>query len=306
MCNLSMAISTRIKIMAWIAVFSTPLLFSTNVVFGKSIVASVPPFTLAFIRWSFVAMILLPAMYKTWPQVQNFVRQYTKRWFILGFFGMFMCGGVFYLALSFTSAINGALIYATTPIWALVIQFIWYQRAVSIYEILGITIAFFGVTFILMEGEPARLLSLQFNVGDLLALACAIAWALYAIFQKHNSVDQMPTFAMLGLIAASGAVLLIPFALYEVVFMNALPIPTESWLNIIGLVLFSSLLAFAGVTYSIQHLGPTANVLSLYLLPIYGSLLAVIILGETIYSFHILGTMCVLTGVFMASRTATR
>lgn len=301
-----MTMSTRIKIMAWIAVFSTPLLFSTNVVFGKSIVASVPPFTLAFIRWGSVALILTPVMLKAWPKVINFVKQNGTRWTLLGFFGMFMCGGVFYLALSFTTAINGALIYATTPVWAILIQFIWFKRPISLKEILGVSLAFLGVSYILMEGELVRLLGLQFNIGDLLALACAIAWALYAIFQKHKSVDQMPTFVMLGLIAASGAILLLPMAIYEAMFFNALQIPSHSWINIAGLVFFSSLLAFGGVKYSIKHLGPTVNVLSLYLLPIYGSLLAVIILGETLNFFHIIGTICVLGGVFIAGRTASQ
>lgn len=292
--------------MAWISVFSTPLLFSTNVVFGKSVVATVPPFTLAFIRWGAVALILMPMMMKAKPKVSAFLSNNSKRWVALGFFGMFMCGGVFYLALSLTTAINGALIYATTPVWAILIQFLWYKRPITPNEILGVSLAFLGVSYILMEGELSRLLSLQFNRGDLLALACAVAWALYAICQKHKSVDQMPTFVMLGLIAGSGAILLLPFAIYEVMFLNALPIPVTSWINIIGLVLFSSLLAFGGVQYSIKHLGPTVNVLSLYLLPIYGSLLAVIVLGETVHLFHIFGTICVLGGVFIAGRTATQ
>lgn len=299
-----MANSSNVKLLAWIAVFATPLFFSTNIAFGKNVVSTIPPFLLGFIRWSSVALILLPFILSARTQVQAFMTQHTKRWFILGFLGMFVCGGVFYWALSFTTAVNGALIYSTTPVWAILIQFIWFKRKIMLWECMGIAVAFLGVCYIILGGDLERLLRLQFNFGDILALFCAVAWALYAIFQKHQAVNQMPTFVMLGLVSAAGAIMMAPFALYELIYGTEFQLKTSTILNVGGIIFFASLLAFSGVQFSIKHLGPTVNVLSLYLLPMYGSLLAVIFLGEKFYTYHLVGTILVLSGVFMATYLA--
>lgn len=285
----------------WFVVLITPFFFSTNIIFGKDAVADIAPYTLAFLRWFFVALILLPFMLKDKTKAINFVRNDTGLWLILGFLSMWICGGLFYYALNFTTAIHASLIYSTSPVWGILIQFIWYKRPIKIREVIGIAVAFIGVCYILLEGAPERLFTLKLNFGDILTMVCSIAWAVYAVLQKNDKTEQLSSITTLGLVAISGAMLLAPFAVYELVSGAPMPVTVSSWSSIAGIVFFASLLAFICVQYSIKQLGPTVMLLSQYLLPIFGTLLAVVLLGEEYHLYHFIGMVLALGGVVLAS-----
>lgn len=279
----------------------TPFFFSTNLVFGRGIISEVAPFTIAFLRWSACALILLPIMLREKQTVIPFLRHHITHWLTLGFLGMWICGAIVYLALQTTTAINSSLVYTTSPLFVIIIQFFWMKRAIKLREILGITAATIGVCFIILKGDLSQLLALNLNFGDLLMLGCAISWAFYLISQKSDAGKDVPTFAMLGLMATAGALLLAPFAVFEFISGDRMPTTQSAWLSILGIIFFSSLMAFSGTQYTIRHLGPAISGMALYLLPVYGVLLAVIALGEKYHVYHFIGSILVLGGVIVAT-----
>jgi drug/metabolite transporter (DMT)-like permease len=293
--------SSKLKVWPWIVLALTPLFFSTNLIFGKGVVTEVAPFTLAFLRWSGCTLILLPFVWKERNSTLTFIKDHTKLWFLLGFLGMWVCGAVVYVALQHTTAINSALIYTTSPIFIIIIQFIWLGRSIKLREILGIIAATLGVAYIVLKGELDRLIRLDLNIGDLLILGCAISWAIYSVLQKKAVCRSVPMIAMLGLATLSGAIFLAPFALYEFASSQPMPHTSHAWLSISGLVFFASLLAFGGTQHGIRHLGPEFTGMSLYLLPVYGTILAVTFLGEVFQQHHLIGIILVLGGVILAS-----
>lgn len=279
----------------------TPLFFSTNLVFGRGIISEVAPFTIAFLRWGGCALILLPIILRERKTAIPFVKQHFSHWLVLGFFGMWICGAIVYMALQTTSAINASLIYTTSPLFVVVIQFLWMKRVIKPREIVGIAAATIGVCFIILNGDLGQLLELDLNLGDLLMLGCAVSWALYLVLQKTGGGKEVPTFAMLGLIAAAGALLLAPFAAFEFISGARMPVTQSAWLSILGMICFSSLLAYSGTRYTIEHLGPAISGMGLYLLPVYGVLLAVVTLDEKYHVYHFIGTILVLGGVVLAT-----
>lgn len=250
----------------WVVFALTPFFFSTNLIFGREIISEVAPFTIAFLRWFGCALILLPVILRERKTAIPFVKQHFSRWLILGFLGMWVCGAIVYMALQTTTAINSSLIYTTSPLFVLVIQFLWMKRTIKLREIIGIAAATIGVSFIILKGDLGLLLALDLNFGDLLMLGCAVSWALYLVLQKSEAGKDVPTFAMLGLMAAAGALLLIPFAVFEFVSGARMPTTQSAWLSISGMVFFSSLLAFSGTQYTIKHLGPAISGMALYLI----------------------------------------
>ena len=285
----------------WVVLALTPLFFSSNIIFGRGVVSEVAPFTLAFLRWFFCAIILFPFVYKARDKTRPFVKNHKLLWLALGFLGMWICGAIVYVALGYTTAINTALVYTTAPIFTILIQFAWQGRAVKLREIVGIIAATIGVAYIVLEGDLTALLQLDFNIGDILILFCAISWAGYSVLQKTDPCRDIPMLSMLGLTTLSGAILLAPFAFYEFISGAQMPVSQHAWLSITGIVMFASLLAFTGTQHGIRHLGPQITGFSLYLLPVYGVLLAVIFLGETYQQFHFIGTIFVLGGVILAT-----
>ena len=145
------------------------------------------------------------------------------------------------------------------------------------------------------------LLSLSFNIGDLIFVACAISWAVYSVLLRTPKLRPLQTMPLFMLIAASGAVLLAPFAIVEIVWLQAFPTSANAWMNIAGIVLLASLLAFSMFQFGIKVLGPSLTGIFMYLLPVYGVGLAVIFLGEDLALYHLWGIGLVLSGVILAT-----
>jgi drug/metabolite transporter (DMT)-like permease len=278
-----------------------PLFFSTNLVFGRGVVDEVAPFTLAFLRWAAVALALSPFLFLERDRVRNVIRRRPGLLILLGFLGMWVCGGMVYLGLQATTATNATLIYTTSPVIIILLEWLFRGRAIGLREGLGSALAFAGVALIVLRGDPASLLRLDLNLGDLAILLAAIAWAGYSILYRSSDLAGLSTMALLGLVAAVGAALLLPVSLWEWLSGQAMPSSANAWGGIAGIVLFSSLLAFSTFQFGIRELGASVAGVFMYLLPPYGVLLAVIILGERFEPFHAAGIVTVMSGIVLAT-----
>lgn len=285
----------------FIVMLITPLFFSSNLIFGRLVIPEVAPFTLAFLRWGLAALALLPWVLASRTAALAWIRHSTWLWLVLGFLGMWICGGVVYFALGLTSATNGTLIYTTSPLIILIIERLFYGRTISWREFAGILIGFSGVAIIVLRGDLLVLLAMRFNIGDLMFVGAAIAWALYSVLLRSRPSEGLDNLAFFGLSASAGALLLAPVALAEFLLGEPMPVTTQAWTGIGGIVLLSSLLAFGGFQYGISRLGAATASIFMYLMPPYGVGLAVIVLGEPFQSYHAIGIATVLTGLVMAT-----
>ena len=168
-------------------------------------------------------------------------------------------------------------------------------------EALGIGLAFAGVVAIVVRGSLETLFSLSFNLGDLIFVVTAISWAIYSFVLRSERFQALPTFPLFALIAASGALILAPFALIEALAASKFPADAMIWANITGIVFLSSLIAFSFFNYGVRIVGSSTAGVFLYLLPVYGVTLAILLLGEELYAFHVWGIVLVLSGVVLAT-----
>ena len=88
----------------------------SNMILARGVAGTVPPFTIAFFRWSIVALGLLPAVVIALRANPGPRRSEIPGIAAAGFLGMFICGGPVYMAGVTTSAINLALIMALSPL----------------------------------------------------------------------------------------------------------------------------------------------------------------------------------------------
>jgi drug/metabolite transporter (DMT)-like permease len=284
----------------------TPLFFSSNLIFGRSTIPEVAPFTLAFLRWTAASLALAPFVWLARQRVHAYLRDATAHWLLLGFLGMWICGAGVYYALSFTTATNGTLIYTTSPLMIILLERMFFGRATGWRELAGIAIGFFGVAIIVLRGDLAALAALDLNFGDLVFIAAAFSWALYSVLLKGRRTAGLPVAALFGTITLAGALLLAPFALWEWLSGARMPQTLSAWGGIAGIVVFSSLLAFGGFQYGVARLGASTTGIFMYLLPVYGVGLAVLVLGEPFHMHHAIGILTVLGGLVLATAPVGR
>ena len=252
-------------------------------------------------RWFSCALILMPFAAAGIGANLEVLLRHWKRLLALGFLGMWICGALVYLALKYTSATNGTLIYTTSPVMIILLERIFGDRRITPRQALGIGIAMIGVLVIIFRGDWAALMAMRFNTGDLLFVLAAVSWSIYSVILKSTAFEPVPTLSLFTIIAVAGAVTLAPFCAAEIVYRNTFPAGLGTWLNITGIIVFASLIAFSSYQFGVRRAGASVTGIFMYLMPVYGVLMAVVFLKESFQTYHFWGIVATLAGVIMAT-----
>ncbi len=288
--------------LAYAVMLATPLFFSTNIIFGRYVSEDTAPFVLATFRWAAVAAILLPfAVARSGAAMADLLRTQWPLLAILGVLGMGICGGGVYLGLSLTSATNATLIYSVAPVLIIVLEAVFKGRKTGLREIIGAALAFAGVVWIVLRGDLARLVTFQFNTGDLLIALAALSWAGYSILYRSKALGGLDNISLFAIVAVFGAFANLPFAALDLMSGQGLPATANAWKATAGIIFISSLMAFMGFQYGVRALGASVAGLFMYLMTPWGVLMAVLFLGERLSGFHAVGIALVMTGVILAT-----
>ncbi|KQW27006.1 hypothetical protein ASE36_19155 [Rhizobium sp. Root274] len=289
------------RLLDWTLFLLAPVFFSSNLIFGRGITGEMGPFTTAFIRWAGSALIMSPIVWHHRLQCLAFVRRHTLLWLVLGILGMGICGGVVYWALTLTTASNATLIYTTSSLFIILFEWLFGGRRISVREISGMVIAFAGVAAIVLKGDLSAILHMRFNLGDLAILVAAISFAFYSILLRRPGIRAMPPLPLFGLLALSGAIVLMPPAVTEILAGGLLPDTPHDFAMLAGIILFASLAAFYSFQHAVHVFGPGIAGMTLYLMPPMSILMAVIFLGEHFERYHALGIVLVTAGLVLAT-----
>jgi len=269
----------------------------SNMILARGVAGSVPPFSIAFFRWSIVALGLLPAVIMALRESPGVLRGQGVGIVAAGFLGMFVCGGPVYVAGVTTSAINLALIMALAPLVVLLFSFVSGQEAIHRNQIIGMLLSLAGAGLIITKGHAA--IGAGVAPGDLLALMAMLGWAGYTLLQ--NRVGSGVSFlARIGLFAAAGALFSLPFAIHEMLSAPAAAFSLRAALVYLFAGLVPGLFAYSAYAYLGSKFGAVSTSLSLYLGPIVSAVLSILFLGEAPTTVHLIGGALSLGGMWLS------
>jgi drug/metabolite transporter (DMT)-like permease len=269
----------------------------SNMILARGVAGSVPPFSIAFFRWSIVALGLLPAVVMALREKPGLLRRDRFGIVVAGFLGMFVCGGPVYVAGVTTSAINLALIMALAPLAVLLFSFVSGQEAIHRSQIIGMLFSLAGAALIITRGQAA--IGASVAPGDLLALLAMFGWAGYTLLQ--NRVGSGVSFlARIGLFAAAGALFSLPFAIHEMWSAPVAAFSGRAALVYLFAGLIPGLFAYSAYAYLGSKFGAVSTSLSLYLGPIVSAVLSIIFLGEAPTIIHLIGGALSLGGMWLS------
>jgi drug/metabolite transporter (DMT)-like permease len=279
------------------------LCWAGNIVLGRYVAGHVPPMTLSCIRWIGSCLMLLPFAWphliRDWPVL----RRHLPLMLALSTTGFALNNALFYWGLQFTQALNALLIQSSGPLfialWALVlfgIKLTWAQLA-------GIALSLFGVLTIILRGDPAALAAIRFNLGDLMMTGALVAFGLYSALMLRRPVTHQ--LSLICFTMACGALLLLPPSIWEYANGIRLQFDATTMMTLVYVVIFPSTLAYLFFNRGIAAIGPNRAAPFFHLVPVFGSVMAILLLGEEPRLFHIAGYIMVLAGVVIASRKAS-
>jgi len=288
---------------ALILLFIAPALFCSNMLTARATHDLFPPVALAFWRWTATFALLLPFTAGALWRYRTDIAHEWRDVLVLGALGMGVCGAFVYIGADTTSATNIGLIYAASPILIVVLARLFYHEPLSLLQGSGILLSLTGVVAIVARGELEVLTTLSFAPGDLWVVAAMSGWALYAILLRHRP-SALPMMARFAAIVGGGILVLLPFTVMEGLGGELPRWDGRSFLTVGFLAVFASFGAYQVYALVQRILGAGPTSLLMYLIPVYNSLLAYLLLGEALHGYHLIGAALVLPGIFLATHKA--
>jgi drug/metabolite transporter (DMT)-like permease len=280
-----------------------------NAVAGKAAVGNIDPYALTILRWggAFIAILpfALPVLATDGPKIMR------KWWLYLIFGGIgYAAFNVFlYVAAYFTSGVNIALDQVGINILVMLGNFVFYKVRVRLLQLLGVGLTILGVTATATHGDLGRLLALDVNFGDLLVLLACIGYAAYSLLLRYRPATDWKSFVFASFLIAFLTSLLFQATLGGGLaqFVAALPhITATGWLIALYTMLFPSLISQMLYVRGVELIGPNRASLFINLIPLFGALGAVVILGESLQPFHLIAGALIVVGIILAEWSALR
>jgi drug/metabolite transporter (DMT)-like permease len=287
---------------AYIFLILATLFWSGNFIVGKAAsLFEIPPFTLNFYRWTFAWLILAPFTLKEIFKKKSYILNNIKLILILGITSITVFNSIVYYSLNFTQVISGVLMISTIPVMIIFFCWVFKIEKTNFYQILGVLFSLMGVVVIVTNADVNKLLNLNFNKGDLWMVVAMLSWAMYSALLRKKKF-KLSQISLLQTIISAGLILLLPAYLIEMALGYRVNIHLPFILTLTYVVLFPGLASFFFWIKGISIIGSNRSGIFLHLMPIFSTIMAMLIFKEKFMTFHLIGAILIITGIILSSK----
>ncbi|MEJ8573563.1 DMT family transporter [Microbaculum marinum] len=298
----------RPELLGVLALITTAVLWGSNHVAARASNGAIPLSAFVFWRWT---LAVLPMTVLAWPSIRRhrvLIREnLADLCFIgtigVGIFSVLLIGGAYY-----SLAIEVSMINATTPAWVAAIGLIKGDGRLSPVQWLGLALAFLGTLLIITQGHLGMVFSMEARPGNIMALVGAIVFGWFSTRLKRYS-GRLPAFTLTTVTAAFGtAIVALPYYLVSVLVLGSGAIATsadQTWFAILVILYVAigpTMIGNACYVYGLSVIGPQRAAAFLYLSPVASSVLAVLLLGESLHMYHFAGYALIVAGLLLVNK----
>lgn len=278
----------------------TALCWAGNAIAGRLAAGHITPVTLSFLRWSVAFLIILPFAWKHLVRDWNAIRSHLGVMIVLSVTGIGAFNTLQYWALEHTQALNTLLLQSAGPLVIAVWSLMLLGVRLTLAQAAGVLLSMAGVLIIVMHGDLTKLSNIEFNRGDLIFLGAMVIFGLYSVLSlKRPAIHGL---SFVAFTFGVGAACLVPLFVWELFTRPVLQFSTANLLTIAYVALFPSTLAYLCFNRGVQLIGANRAAPFFHVVPVFGTIMSIVFLGEHPQPFHFIGFVLVLTGVFVASR----
>ncbi|MEK9690834.1 MAG: DMT family transporter [Pelagibacteraceae bacterium] len=290
------------NIKAYIMLICASLFWAGNFIVGKfAFLTQIPPLSLVFYRWSLVWIILLPFTFKEIIRYKEVIIKNLPLIFFLGLTSVGLFNSFTYLALIHTQVINASLFNAAIPAIIILLCFLFKVEDTNKFQIIGLIFTVFGMVVIITKLNLEILLSLSFNKGDLIMIGGAITWGVYSTLLKKKKFT-LPLLTLVHVICTLGLVCVLPQFLYEYSNGQVINFDINLVYTLIFLALFPSIGSYYCWAGAVSIIGANRAGISLSLIPLFSTIMAIGIYNEKFQFFHLIGAILIILGLFLSNK----
>ena len=287
---------------AYIFLILATLFWSGNFIVGKAAsLYEIPPFTLNFYRWTFAWLILAPFTLKEILSKKKYILNDIKLILILGITSITIFNSIVYYSLNFTQVISGVLMISTIPVMIIIFCWLFKIEKTNSYQILGLVFSLSGVIVIITKADLSVILNLNFNKGDLWMVVAMFSWAMYSALLRKQKF-KLSQLSLLQTIITAGLIFLLPAYLTELALGYRASINLPFILTLSYVVVFPGLASFIFWIKGISLIGSNRSGIFLHLMPIFSTVLAILIFKEKFMNYHLIGAILIIIGIILSSK----
>lgn len=290
----------RLRERPYVLLTFAPLFWAGNIVLGRGVIDTIPPISLAFWRWSGALILLLPFAWRhvrrDWPTAV----QHWKILALLALLGISCFNTLLYVAVQTTTAINGALVQSAMPAVIIVLSLLLFREKIAAVQSLGVSMCVAGAAMIVVRGSWHTLIQLSPVQGDVWMMVAVVLYALYSVLLRKR--PALHPLSFLTLTFGIGVLSLAPLYLWELSWVRPTATAGNIALSVMYLAVFPSVLAYLCWNRGIELIGANRGGLFINLIPVFASILAIFLLGESLHAFHVIGMGLIFGGMVLFNR----
>ena len=289
---------------AYVLLLLTTLFWGGNAVAGKLAVGHISPMLLTAARWA-IAFVLLAWLGRDrfradWPAT----RPKLPLLILLGALGFAVFNIALYSALNYTTAINASIEQAGMPMLIFILNYALFRLHAAWGQIVGFLVSVAGVALTASHGEPQRLLQLDVNFGDALMLIGVAVYSLYTVGLRWKPAIHWQS--LMIVLTGSAFVATLPFVAVEFARGSGIVPDARGWSIVAYTVIFPSILSQIFYIRGVELIGANRAGLFINLVPIFGTLMSIVILGEQFRPYHAVAMALTLGGIWLAEMSGRR
>jgi drug/metabolite transporter (DMT)-like permease len=280
----------------------TTLIWAGHSIVGRLAVGEIGPMTLTCMRWGLALAPILaaarPSLRRDWPVL----RAHWLYLLVMGALGYTAFNALFYLAAHRTSALNLSIIQGGIPAFVLLGARAFLGVRFTALQALGAVVTMVGVGAIAAQGDVAKLLALAFNSGDAMMLVAVVFYAGYTVALRER--PPVSGLSLLAGMALAAFVTSVPLMIWEIasggfIWPTAAGLLTMAYVAL-GPAFSSQMFYMRGV----ELIGPGPAGVFVNLVPVFGAIMAVVLLGEPFHAYHAVALILVVGGIAIAQAGA--
>ena len=281
------------------------LFWAGNFTIGKfAFLENIPPYTLAFLRWCFVWIILLPFTYKEILKLKKNIKKNLSLFFILGFTSVCIFTSFTYNALNYTQIINASLFNTAIPVTIILVCSLLKIEKTNLFQISGLLISVLGILAIITRLDLNILLTLSFNKGDLFMIVAIIAWGIYSAFLRKRTFD-VSLLALVHIICTFGLIFLLPLFILDLLQGKTVEFTSNLFYILIYIAIFPSIGSYYCWAGAVSIIGANRAGIFLSLIPLFSTFFAILFFSEKFLFFHFIGSVLIILGLFLSNKKIT-
>ena len=287
---------------AYIMLVCATLFWAGNFIVGKfAFFTNIPPMSLVFYRWSLVWLILLPFTFKEIIRSKEIILKNIPLLLFLALTSVGLFNSFTYLSLVHTQVINASLFNTAIPAIIILLCFIFKIEKTNKYQILGLIISVLGILSIITKLNLEIILSLNFNIGDLIMIGGVISWGLYSSFLKRKTFT-LPLLTLVHVLCSFGLIFIFPQFIYELSQGQTIDFDMELFYILIFLALFPSIGSYYCWAGAVSIIGANRAGIFLSLIPLFSTIMAIFFYNEKFQFFHLIGAILIILGLFLSNK----